>query len=101
MARDFFSTPSLLWDPVFSGGSDGKESTCNLGDLSLIPWVGKIPQRRAWQPTPVFLPWIEKPGRLQSIRLHRVRHSTHACVHTHTYLAACCCACLVQFFLLL
>ena len=20
------------------------------------PWVGKIPQRREWQPTPVFLP---------------------------------------------
>ena len=20
------------------------------------PWVGKIPSRRAWQPTPVFLP---------------------------------------------
>ena len=23
---------------------------------SFIPWVGKIPWRRAWQPTPVFLP---------------------------------------------
>ena len=33
------------------GGSDGKESTCNAGDL-----VGKIPWRREWQPTPVFLP---------------------------------------------
>jgi len=21
----------------------------------VYPWVGKIPQRRAWQPTPVFL----------------------------------------------
>ena len=20
------------------------------------PWIGKIPQRRKWQPTPVFLP---------------------------------------------
>ena len=26
------------------------------------PWVGKIPQRRAWQPTPVFLP-AESHGR--------------------------------------
>ena len=29
-------------------------------------WVGKISWRRAWQPTPVFLPgespWIEEPG---------------------------------------
>ena len=40
----------------FPGGSDGKESTCNAGDLSLIPGSGKIPWRRAWQPTPVFLP---------------------------------------------
>ena len=31
-----------------------KESTCNVGDLG--PWVGKIPWKRAWQPTPVFLP---------------------------------------------
>ena len=30
------------------------------------PWVGKIPWRKAWQPTPVFLPggspWTEEPG---------------------------------------
>jgi len=25
----------------FPGGSDGKESTCNAGDLSLIPRLGK------------------------------------------------------------
>ena len=35
------------------------------------PSVGKIPWRRKWQPTPVFLawkiPWMEKPGRLQSM----------------------------------
>jgi len=40
----------------FPGGSDGKESTCNAGDLGLIPGLVKIPWRRAWQPTPVFLP---------------------------------------------
>ena len=38
----------------------GKESACNVGDLGSIPesnpWVGKIPWRRKWQPTPVFLP---------------------------------------------
>ena len=30
------------------------------------PWVGKTPWRRAWQPTPGFLPgespWTEEPG---------------------------------------
>ena len=41
-------------------------------------WVGKIPWRRAWQPTPVFLPgespWTEEPGGLQSTGSQRVRH---------------------------
>ena len=38
-----------------AGGSSGKESTCNAGDLS-DPWVGNIPWRREWLPTPVFWP---------------------------------------------
>ena len=54
-----------------------KESTCNVGDLG-SPWVGKIPWRRVWQPTPVFLlgesPWTDKPGGLQSLGSQRVRH---------------------------
>ena len=35
------------------------------------PWVGKIPWRRKWQPTLVFLPgkilWTEDPGGLHSM----------------------------------
>ena len=27
----------------FSGGSDGKESTCSVGDLGLIPGLGRSP----------------------------------------------------------
>ena len=43
-----------LWiDWGFPGGSDSKESACNKGDLGLIR---KIPWRRAWLPTPIFLP---------------------------------------------
>ena len=42
------------------------------------PWVGKIPWRRAWQPSPVFLPgespWTEEPGWLQSMGSQRVGH---------------------------
>ena len=47
------------------------------------PWVGKIPWRRKWQPTPVFLPgktaWTEEPGGLQSMGLQKswTRLSTH------------------------
>ena len=28
----------------------------NAGDVGFYPWVGKIPWRRKWQPTPGFLP---------------------------------------------
>ena len=27
----------------FPGGSDGKESACNVGDLGSIPWLGRFP----------------------------------------------------------
>ena len=39
-------------------------------------WFGKIPWKRAWQPTLVFLPgessWTEEPGGLQPRGLQRV-----------------------------
>ena len=41
---------------VFPDGSDGKESAFNVGDPSSIPWVRKIPWRKEWQPTAIFLP---------------------------------------------
>ena len=40
----------------FPGGSMGKESTCQYRRCRMDPWVRKIPWRREWQPTPVFLP---------------------------------------------
>ena len=41
----------------FPGGSEGKESACQCKWRPRFhPWVRKIPWRRAWQPTPVFLP---------------------------------------------
>ena len=41
----------------FPGGTDGKESTCNAGDLGSIPGLGRSPGGDlAWPPTPVFLP---------------------------------------------
>ena len=33
-----------------------KNPPANARDPSLVFWVGKIPWRRAWQPTAVFLP---------------------------------------------
>ena len=37
----------------------GKESTCQCRRCErhgFSPWVGKIPWRRKWQPTPIVLP---------------------------------------------
>ena len=57
--------------------------------LSLQSCIGKMPWRRAWQPTPVFLPgespWTEEPGGLQSMGSQRVRHDwATECTHTDT-----------------
>jgi len=41
----------------FPGGPDGKESAHNTcGSFGFDPWIGKIPWRRVWQPTPVLWP---------------------------------------------
>ena len=74
----------------FLGGTNGQVPACQCRRhkrCRFHPWVGKIRWRRAWQPTPVFLPgrspWTEEPGRLQSIGSQRVRHhwSDLACMH--------------------
>ena len=49
-----------------------------IGRPGFDPWVGKIPWKRAWQPTPVFWPgespWTEEPGGLQSMGSQRIGH---------------------------
>ena len=41
----------------FPGGASGKEPAANAGDIrDSGSWVRKIPWRRGWQFTPVFLP---------------------------------------------
>ena len=50
-----------------AGFPGGSERIClQRGRCGFDPWVGKIPWRRARQPTPVFLPgeppWTEVPG---------------------------------------
>ena len=49
---------------VFPGGSVGEEST-DSGDAGSTPGTGKIPWRRAWQPTPVVLPGESQGQRSQ------------------------------------
>ena len=74
--------------------TSGKESACQCRRLKRLkrhrfdPWVRKIPWRRAWQPSPVFLPGEShgqtEPSRLQSIRSQRVGHD-EASWHAHMY----------------
>jgi len=57
------------------GGTSGKEPICQFRRgkrCRLNPWVGKISWRRAWQPTPVFLP--ENPMDRKAWWAQRVGH---------------------------
>ena len=52
-------TSSYRTEGCFPGGSVGKESACNAGDVrdvNSIPGSERSPGEKKWQPTPVFLP---------------------------------------------
>ena len=60
----------------FPGGSEGKESTCNVEDLGWILGLRRSPREGhgnssilAWR-----ISWTEKPGGLQSLGSQRVGH---------------------------
>ena len=59
LLTEFGENWSYNWRKLgFPGGPSGKEPTCQCRRhkrLGFNPWVGKIPWRRAQQPTPVFL----------------------------------------------
>ena len=48
----------LLIYPILStqNSISGEESSCQGRRRRFDPWVGELPWRRKWQPTPVFLP---------------------------------------------
>jgi len=47
----------------------------DIRDAGLIPWVRKIPWRRKWQPSPVFLPGESHGQRNQLVTVHGVTKS--------------------------
>ena len=51
----WFLIRSSIYGAGFLGGSHSKESACQCRRGRFDPWVGKIPWRRKWQPTLVFL----------------------------------------------
>ena len=77
----------------FPGGTGGKEPTCQCWRCKrhgFSPWGGKIPWRRAWQPTPVFFPG-ESHGQSSLVGCspwgHKESDTTeateHACMPVH------------------
>ena len=70
----------------FHGGSDGKESACNAGDLGSIPRLGRFPGGDGMTTHSSILarriPWTEEPGRLQSVGSQRVRQDRSDLAHT-------------------
>ena len=57
-------SPSLGF-PVGAVGKEPSFEAVDKGVSDVIPGSRRSPWRRKWQPTPVFLPKTEKPGRLQ------------------------------------
>ena len=83
-------TQIYIQTTLFWGCTRGKESACQRRRhkrCRFSPWVGKIPWRKTWQPSPVFF-----PGKFQGQRslgwatVHGVTKSqTPLSVNTHTY----------------
>ena len=64
--------------PGFPDGASGKEPTCQCRRFKrwgFDPWVGKIPWRRTWQTTPVFLPGKSHDRGAWQATIHRVAQS--------------------------
>ena len=58
------------------GGSDGKASAYNAGDPGLIPGSGRSSGEGNGNPLQYWkIPWMDEPGRLQSLGLERVGKS--------------------------
>ena len=58
--------------------SDGKEPTCNVGDLGSFPRLGRSPG--GWQSTPVFLPGKSYGQRSLQATVHGVTGVGHSLV---------------------
>ena len=69
----------LAIDKSFPGGTVVENLPANAGDsrdaCGFDPWVGKIPWRTKWQPTPIFLP-EESHGQKSLEGYHRKKSDT-------------------------
>ena len=61
----------------FPGGSEGKESACNAGDLGSVLGLGRSPGEAnayIFQYSCLGIPWTEESGGVESLMSQRVRH---------------------------
>ena len=73
----FFCVASHFLTRGFPGGSNGKESVCNGGDLGSVPGLGRSLEKGMSTHSSILswrIPWPEEPGRAQSMRSQRVTH---------------------------
>ena len=70
----------------FPGSMVVKNLPANAGDkrCGFDPWVGKIPWRRAWQPTPVLLPEESLKKSLMGYSPRGQKRVRHDWAHIHT-----------------
>ena len=70
--------------PGFPGGSVVKKKIClPMWEMQIQPWIGKIPWRRKWQPTPVFLQGKSNERRRVAYSLQCHKKIGHDWTHTH------------------
>ena len=62
----------------FLGGSDDEASACNVGEnrVQSLGWEHPLEKEMATHSSTLAwkIPWMEEPGRLQSMGSQRVRH---------------------------
>ena len=80
-----FGEPKLK---TFPGGSDGKESTCEAGDLGLVPGLGRSPG--GGHGNPLQYPCLENPHGQRSLvgyspQSRKESDMTEVTQHTHTW----------------
>ena len=74
--HEFLQCSKYIYNKGFPGDSDGKESTCNAGNLGSIPGSGRSPGEGIANDSSILawrLPWTEQPEGLQPMGSQRVR----------------------------
>ena len=81
----------------FPGGTSGKEPACQCRGCKRCmfdPHLGKIPWRKGWQPTPVFLPGEShgqrrlegySPQGPKELDMTEATVRAYACTHAHAH----------------